>query len=77
MSEPTTPEPIAEMRTEYGHRLDPTVPDWHEFHPDDRAEVWPCRREGGCTRPLVGAYPAVHVWRRVIVTEWQEGTPNA
>ncbi len=64
------PEPIAETRIEWAHRLDPAAPIWADIHPDDRAETMPCRSEGRCEHPRIGGHPAVHVRRTVIVTEW-------
>lgn len=66
------PEPIAEERIEWGHQLDPAAPIWADLHPEDRAETIPCRSEGQCPHPRINGYPAIHVRRRKITTEWQE-----
>lgn len=63
-------------RIEWGHRLDPSIPSWAEFHLNERAMVRPCRHEGRCPLPKVGAHPAVHVWREVREPSgWRTGTP--
>ncbi len=69
------PEPIASDEIQWGHRLDPAYPTWNDFDADDRAEVARCPLAGQCPHPRIAGYPAVHVYRRVIATTWQEGQP--
>lgn len=74
-------EPIAEERIEWGHRLAADFPGRERFH--DANRVHPCMdwaTRAPCTEPCgdnptINGYPQDHVWRRVVITEWQEGQP--
>ncbi|EFC80899.1 hypothetical protein [Parafrankia sp. EUN1f] len=81
-----TPEPIAETRIEWGHRLAATYPGRERFQDADDVHLcmdWDSPLSGQhrpvrstpCDNPTINGYPQDHVWRRVIVTEWQETQP--